>query len=145
MATKPFFIPFTSPYTLDENIKFRAFYSGEPLHYVQKRVIGYTANQLTIGVQSQGQKERKVIFNISPGALQVSCNCKSPKGTLCAHGFHALHYLCWNSKNFFTIFEPGSLVSIALENKNLFHIDYSNPDEFIVPDKSLGHLYDFKK
>jgi hypothetical protein len=36
-------------------------------------------------------------------------------------------------------------VSIALDNKNLFHINYSNPDEFIVPDKSLGHLYDFKK
>ena len=27
----------------------------------------------------------------------------------------------------------------------IFHINYSNPDEFIVPDKSLGHLYDFKK
>ena len=66
MATKPFSIPFTNPYTLDEDIKFRAFYTGEPLHYVQKRVIDYTANQLTIGVQSQGQKEHKIIFNISP-------------------------------------------------------------------------------
>jgi len=60
-------------------------------------------------------------------------------------GLFALHELCWNSKRFFTIFEPGNLVSIALDNKNLFHINYSNPDEFIVPDKSLGHLYDFKK
>jgi hypothetical protein len=84
-------------------------------------------------------------LSISSDTLEVSCNCKSPEGTLCAHGFHALHELCWNSKAFFTIFEPGNLVSIALENKNVFHIDYSNPDEFIVPDKSLGHLYDFKK
>jgi hypothetical protein len=36
-------------------------------------------------------------------------------------------------------------VSIALENKNVFHISYSYLDEFIVPDKSMGHLYDFKK
>jgi hypothetical protein len=76
MATKPFSIPFTGPYTLEEDIKFiiRAFYTEEPLHYVQKRVIGYTANQLIVGVQSQGQKEYKVIFNISPGGLQVICN-----------------------------------------------------------------------
>jgi hypothetical protein len=144
-TTTPFSIPFSSPYTLDEDIKFRSFYTGEPLPYVKKRVMGYTANQLIVGIQSQGQKERKVIFNISEETLQVTCNCKSAEGALCAHGFHALHDLCWNSKQFFTIFEPGNIVSIALENKNLFHIDYSNPDEFIVPDKSLGHLYDFKK
>jgi hypothetical protein len=77
--------------------------------------------------------------------LQVSCNCKQAEGSLCAHGYHALHELCRNNKRFFTIFKPGSLVSIALENKNLFHINYSNPDEFIAPDESLGHLYDFKK
>ena len=146
MATIPkFFIPFSSPYSLDEDIDFRAFYQGEALDYVKNRVIGYNAQQLIVGVQSQGQKERKVTFNISPEALQVSCNCKSAEGTLCAHGYHVLHELCWNSKRFFTIFEPGSLVSIALENKNLFHINYSNPDKFIVPDKSLRHLYDFKK
>lgn len=144
-TTTSFSILFSSPYTLDENIEFRAFYTGELLHYVRNRVIGYTAHQLVIGVQSQGQKERKVTFNISPDALQVSCHCKSPEGTLCAHGYHALHELCWNSKKFFTIFEPGNLVSIALENKNIFHINYSSPGEFIVPDKSLGHLYDFKK
>lgn len=145
MATKPFSIPFSSPYTLDENIDFRFFYPGEALHYVEKRVIGYNAQQLIIGVQSQGQKERKVSFNISRNLLQVSCNCKSPEGILCAHGYHALFGLCWNNEKFFTIFEPGNLVSIALENKNIFHINYSNPDKFIVPDKSLGHLYDFKK
>lgn len=65
MAIKPFSIPFTSPYTLDADINFRAFYTGEPLHYVQKRGIGYTINQLIIGVQSQGQKEHKVIFDFS--------------------------------------------------------------------------------
>jgi len=145
MATKAFSIPFISPYTLDEDIKFRKFYTGEPLHYVQKRVIGYTANQLIIGVQSQGQKEYKVIFNISPDALLVNCNCKSPKEALCAHGYHALHELCWNNEKFFTIFAPENLVSIALENKNIFHINYSNLEKFIVPDKSLGHLYDLKK
>jgi hypothetical protein len=140
-----FSIPFISPYTFDEDIHFRSFYSGEALHYVKTRVIGYTAQQLIVGIQSQGQKERKVVLNISADTLQVSCNCKSQEGALCPHGFHVLHELCWNSKQFFTIFEPGNIVSIALENKNLFHIDYSNPDEFIVPDKSLGHLYDFKK
>jgi hypothetical protein len=146
MATiTKFFIPFSSPYSLDEDIDFRAFYQGEALDYVKNRVIGYNAQQLIVGVQSQGQKERKVIFNFSAETLQVSCNCKSPESTLCAHGYHALHEFCWNSKRFFTIFEPGNLVSIALDNKNLFHINYSNPDEFIVPDKSLGHLYDFKK
>ncbi|MGN6194170.1 MAG: hypothetical protein ACTHOB_04480 [Ginsengibacter sp.] len=146
MATiTKFSISFSSPYTFGKDIDFRAFYQGESLDYVKNRVIGYNAQQLIVGVQSQGQKERKVTFNISPEALQVSCNCKSSEGTLCAHGYHALHELCWNSKRFFTIFEPGNLVSIALDNKNLFHIDYSNPDEFIVPDKSLGHLYDFKK
>jgi hypothetical protein len=146
MATITLFsIPFISPYKFDEDINFRSFYSVEALHYVKTRVIGYTAQQLIVGIQSQGQKERKVVFNISADTLQVSCNCKSQEGTLCTHGFHALHDLCWNSKAFFTIFEPGNIVSIALENKNLFHIDYSNPDEFIVPDKSLGHLYDFKK
>jgi hypothetical protein len=143
--TKPFFIPFSRPYSFGKDIDFRAFYEGEALHYVKNRVIGYNAQQLIVGIQSQGKKERKVTFNISPETLQVSCNCKSSEGTLCAHGYHALHDLCWNSKRFFMIFEPGKLVSIALENKNLFHIDYSNPDEFIVPDKSLGHLYDFKK
>jgi hypothetical protein len=72
MATPtPFSIPFSGPYTLNEDIKFRKFYTGEPLHYVQKRVIGYDADQLIIGVQSKGQKERKVIFNISPGKLQL--------------------------------------------------------------------------
>jgi len=146
MATTTLFsIPFSSPYTFDENIKFRAFYNGQSLCYVKNRVISYNANQLIIGVQSQGQKERKVVFNISADKLQVSCNCKSFDDTLCAHGYHALHDLCWNNKQFFTIFEPGNLVSIALENKNVFHLNYSNPDEFIVPDKSLGHLYDFKK
>jgi hypothetical protein len=146
MATITLFsIPFISPYKFDEDINFRSFYSGEALHYVKTRVIGYTAQQLIIGIQSQGQKERKVVFNISADILQVNCNCKSAEGVLCAHGFHALHDLCWNSKQFFTIFEPGNIVSIALENKNLFHIDYSNTDQFIVPDKSLGHLYDFKK
>src|SRR6185312_16063573 len=146
MATiRPFSIPFSSFYSLHEDIDFRAFYQGDALDYVKYRVMGYNAQQLIIGIQIQGQKERKVTFNISPEALQVSCNCKSPEGTLCAHGYHALHELCWNSKRFFTIFEPGNLVSIALDNKNLFHINYSNPDEFIVPDKSLGHLYDFKK
>jgi hypothetical protein len=144
-TTTPFSIPFSSPYTLDKDIGFRKFYTGEPLHYVQKRVIGYDAHQLIIGVQSQGQKERKVIFNISPDTLQVSCNCKSPEDTLCAHGYHSLHQLCWSNKQFFTIFEPGNLVSIALENKNVFHIKYSSLETFIVPDKSLGHLYDFKK
>ena len=144
-TTTPFYIPFSSPYTLDEDIKFRSFYTGEPLPYVKKRVMGYNADQLIIGVLSEGQKERKVIFNISLDTLQVSCNCKSPEGTLCAHGYHALHELCWSNKQFFTIFEPGNLVSIALENKNVFHINYSNLGAFIVPDKSLGHLYDFKK
>jgi hypothetical protein len=140
-----FSIQFVSPYKLDENIELRNFYTGQPLHYVKTRVIGYNAYQLIVGVQSQGQKERKVTFYVTPDTLQVSCNCKSAEGTLCAHGYHALHELCWKSKQFFTIFEPGKLVSIALENKNVFHINYSNPDEFIVPDKSLGHLYDFKK
>lgn len=144
-AITTFSIPFSSPYTLDEDIKFRKFYTGDPLHYVQKRVIGYDADQLIIGVQGKGQKERKVIFNISPDTLQVSCNCKSQEGILCAHGYHALHELCWSKKQFFTIFEPGNLVSIALENKNVFHVNYSNLETFIVPDKSLGHLYDFKK
>jgi hypothetical protein len=144
-TTKPFSISFSSAYTFGKDIDFRAFYQGEALDYVKNRVIGYNAQQLIVGVQSQGQNERKVTFNISPQTLQVSCNCKSSEGTLCGHGYHALHELCWNSKRFFTIFEPGNLVSIALENKNLFHINYSNPDEFIVPDKSLGHLYDFKK
>jgi hypothetical protein len=143
-TTIPFSIPFGSPYTLNEDIEFRAFYPGEALHYVRNRVIGYTAHQLIVGVQSQGQKERKVTFHISRDTLQVSCNCKSWEGTLCAHSFHALHQLCWNNKQFFTIFEPGNLVSVALENKNIFHVNYSNPNEFIVPDKSLGHLYDFK-
>ncbi len=138
-------IPFSSPYTLDEDIEFRVFYTGRPLPYVRSRVIGYDAHQLITGVQSEGQKEQKVIFNISTGALQVSCTCKSTEGTLCAHGYHALHELCWNNKQFFSIFAPGNLVSIALENKNIFHINYSNPDKFIVPDKSLGRLYDFKK
>ena len=146
MATNtPFSISFISPYTMDEDIELRNLYSGQLLHYVKNRVIGYSAHQLIVGIQSQGQKERKVIFHVSPDKLQVSCNCKSPEGTLCAHGYHALHELIWKSKQFFTIFEPGKLVSIALENKNVFHINYSNPDEFIVPDKSLGHLYDFKK
>jgi len=146
MATsKPFSIPFSSPYTFSENINFRTFYTGEGLYYVKNRAIGYNAEQLIIGVQSQGQKERKVTFNVSPDKLQVSCNCKSPEGSLCAHGYHALHDLCWKSKHFFTIFEPGNQVSIALENKNIFHINYTRPDEFIVPDKSLGHLYDFEK
>jgi len=144
-TTTPFSIPFSSPYTLDEDIKFRTFYTGEPLPYVKKRVMGYNANQLIIGVQSQGQKEHKVTFNISADTLQVSCNCKSSEDTLCAHGYHALHQLCWNRQQFFTIFEPGNLVSIALENKNIFHLNYSNPDQFIVPDQSLGHLYDFEK
>jgi len=145
MATNtPFSIPFSSPYTLGEDIELRAFYTGKPLPYVEDRVIGYNASQVIIGVQSEGQKELRVIFNVSPDALQVSCNCKSAEGALCAHGYHALHELCRNNKKFFTIFEPGKLVSIALENKNIFHINYSNPDEFIVPDKSLGHLYDFK-
>ena len=137
-------IPFSSPYTLGEDIDFSALYTGKPLPYVEDRVIGYNARQIIIGVYSKGQKERKVIFNVSPDAFQVSCNCKSGEGILCAHGYHALHELCRNNKQFFTIFKPGNLVSIALENKNLFHINYSNPDEFIVPDKSLGHLYDFK-
>ena len=146
MATNSTFsIPFTSPYTLDEDIDFRTLYPGKPLPYVEDRVVAYNARQLIIGVQSKGQKERKVTFNVSPDILEVGCNCKSAEGTICAHGYHALHELCWKSKQFFTIFEPGKLVSIALENKNVFHINYSNPDEFIVPDKSLGHLYDFKK
>jgi len=146
MATTTLFsILFSSPFTLDEDIDFRALYSGEGLYYVKNRVIGYNAHQLIVGVQSQGQKEYKVTFNISPDILQVSCNCKSKEGTLCAHGYHALHDLCWNNKQFFAIFEPGKLVSTALENKNIFHVNYSNPNEFIVPDKSLGHLHDFKK
>ena len=146
MATTTLFsIPFSSPYTFSENINFRAFYTGEGLYYVKNRAIGYNAEQLIIGVQSQGQKERKVTFNVSPDKLQVSCNCKPLEGTLCAHGYHALHDLCWNNKKFFTIFEPGNLVSIALENKNIFHINYFDTDQFIVPDKSLGHLYDFEK
>ena len=146
MATTTLFsIPFSNPYTLDEDIKFRSFYTGEPISYVKKRVVGYDADQLIIGVLSERQKERKVIFNISPDTLQISCNCKSPEGLLCAHGYEALHELCRNNKKFFTIFEPGNLVSIALENKNVFHINYSNLGSFIVPDKSLGHLYDFKK
>jgi hypothetical protein len=144
-TTTQFSIPFSSPYTLGEDIEIRSFYHGEPLYYVKNRVISYNANQLIVGIQSQGQKERKVTFNISADTLHVICNCKSPDGTLCAHGFHALHDLCWNNKQFFTIFEPGNLVSIALENKNVFHLNYSNPDQFIVPDKSLGHLYDFEK
>src|SRR5690348_5300694 len=144
-STTRFSIPFSSPYTFEEDIDFRAFYPGEGLYYVKTRVIGYNAHQLIAGVQSQGQKERKVILSISSNTLEVSCNCKSLENTLCAHGFHALHELCRNSKKFFTIFEPGNLVSIALDNKNIFHLNYSNPDEFIVPDKSFGHLYDFKK
>lgn len=44
METKLFFSPFASPYTLDEDTKFRAFYTGEPFHYVQKRIIGYTVS-----------------------------------------------------------------------------------------------------
>lgn len=144
VTTTPFSIPFSSPYTMDEDIEFRALYQGEPLYYVEIRVISYNAHQLIIGIQSQGQKERKVTFNVNPYKMQVNCNCKSPEGTLCAHGYHALHDLCWNNKKFFTIFQSGNLVSIALENKSVFHINYSNPDQFIVPDKSLGHLYDFK-
>jgi hypothetical protein len=131
-------IPFSSPYTLEEDTNFSAFYTGKPLPYVNSRVIGYNASQLIIGVQSKAEKERRVIFNVNPDALQVSCNCKQAEGILCAHGYHALHELCRNNKRFFTIFKPGNLVSIALENKNLFHINYSNPDEFIAPDKSLG-------
>lgn len=144
-TTTSFSIPFSSPYTIDEDIDLRAFYPGEGLYYVKNRVIGYNAHQLIVGVQSQGQKERKVTFSISADILQVSCNCKSQEGTLCAHGYHALHDLCWNNKKFFAIFKPSKLVSIALENLNIFHINYSNPDQFIVPDKSLGHLYDLKK
>jgi len=138
-------IQFSSPYTLDEDIDFRTLYTSKPLPYVEDGVISYNASQLMIGVQSKGQKQYRVTFTVSPDALQVSCNCKSTEGTLCAHGYHALYELCRNSKKFFTIFEPGKLVSVALENKNLFHINYSNPDKFIMPDKSLGHLYDFKK
>lgn len=109
MATiTKFSIPFTSPYSLHKNIDFRTFYQGEALDYVKTRVIGYNAHQLIVGVQSQGQKERKVILSISSNTLEVSCNCKSPENTLCAHGFHAIHELCWNSKNFFTIFEPAA-------------------------------------
>lgn len=144
-TTSPISIPFSSPYTFDEDFEFNMLYKGEYLHYVQSRVIRYTYHDLIVGIQSQGQKERKVILNISRDKLQVSCKCKSAEGRLCAHGYHALHDLCWNNKKFFTIFEPGNLVSVALENKNIFHINYSNPNEFIVPDKSLGHLYDFKK
>lgn len=121
-TTTSFSIPFSSPYTLDKDIKFRTFYTGEPLPYVKTRAMGYNANQLIIGEQSQGQKEFKVTFNISADTLQVSCNCKSTEDTLCAHGFHALHQLCWNRPQFFTIFEPGNLVSIALENKSVFHL-----------------------
>jgi hypothetical protein len=145
MAAKSFSIPFSRPYRLDEDINFRSFYPGEALSYVTTRVIGYDAHQLIIGIQSQGQKEHKVALNIQPHTLWIHCNCKSTEEGLCAHGYDALHTLCRNSKKFFTIFEPGNLVSIALENKNIFHLNYSNPDEFIVPDKSLGHLYDFKK
>lgn len=144
-TTTPFSIAFSSPYTLEKDIKFRTFYTGEALPYVEQRVIGYNATQLIIGVQSKGQKEHKVTFNISRDTLQVSCNCKSTEDRLCAHGYHALHGLCWNRRQFFTIFEPGKNVSIALENKSVFHLNYSNPDDFIVTDKSLGHLYDFKK
>jgi hypothetical protein len=137
-------IPFSSPYTLSDDIELGALFSGKPLPYVDNRVISFNASQLIIGVQSKGQKERKVTFSISPEALQVNCNCKAAEGTLCAHGYEALYELCRNNKKFFTIFKPGNLVSLALENKNVFHINYSNPDEFIAPDKSLGHLYDFK-
>ena len=138
-------IPFSSPYTLEEDIDVSAFYTGKPLPYVNSRVIGYNASELIIGVQSKAEKERRVVLNVSPDALQVSCNCKQAEGALCAHGYHALHELCRSNKKFFTIFRTGNLVSIALENKNLFHINYSNPDEFIAPDESLGHLCDFKK
>jgi len=90
MVTKLFSIPFTSPYTLDENINFRSFYPGEALHYVKTRFIGYDAHQLIIGIQSQGQKEHKVTFNIQLHSLLIHCNCKSTEDNLCAHGNHAL-------------------------------------------------------
>ena len=64
-------IPFSSPYTLGENIDFKTLYTGKPLPYVEDRVIGYNARQIIIGVQSKGQKERKVIFSINPHIARV--------------------------------------------------------------------------
>lgn len=95
MASTPFSIPFRSPFTLDQDIDFGALYPGEGFHYVKSRVIGYDAHHLIVGVQSRGQKERKVTFNISPDILKISCSCKTQEGKLCAHGSHALHDLCW--------------------------------------------------
>jgi hypothetical protein len=141
---QPFIFPFESAYVLNSDFDFADINPGTPLPYAKDRVINFTVTTLVIGVQSEGQKEYKVTFKISRQSLQISCNCKTAPFILCAHSFYAFHELCWINKAFFKIFEPGNRVSIALKNKSIFHTDYSRPDEFIVPDKSLGHLYDFK-
>ncbi len=142
MANTYFTIAFTRPYTFVEEKDFSTICTETSLPYVHTRVISYTQWQLLIGVQGKGLPEYVVNLNIGPENLVISCNCNKLQTTLCVHAYHALQALCHNNKAFFTMFKPGGLVSMALAHKNIFHTDYTSLTHFIVPDKSLGRLWD---
>ncbi|QES88493.1 hypothetical protein [Rhizosphaericola mali] len=56
--------------------------------------------------------------------------------------YSVLTHITYSQKDFFKIFAPGNLIELALKNTKLFHKNINSNRNFIMPDASLGALYE---
>lgn len=135
-------LEFETLYTLSEDINFHKLYDGDNHSHVKINFKDFKKDFLAYNVQQEGYKKEEISIWVSPNHLDIHCSCFSKTPIFCYHIFSVLWEITYSKRNFFEIFAPGNIIDLVVKNPKLFHKNMNNSKNFIMPDVSLGALYE---
>ena len=135
-------LEFETPYVLSENINFYELYIGDRFSHMNINFHEFRKDYLVYNAQQKGQRKEDVSIWITPSHVDINCSCFSEESFFCRHIYSVLSEITYPKKDFFKIFAPGNLIGLALKNTKLFHKNINSSRNFIMPDASLGALYE---
>ncbi|QES88689.1 hypothetical protein [Rhizosphaericola mali] len=135
-------LEFETPYVLSEDINFHKLYDGDHHSHAIINFKDFKKDFLAYYVQQEGYKKEEISIWISPQHVDIHCSCFSSEPIFCYHIFSVLWEVTYSKRDFFKIFEPSNLIEIVVKNPKLFHKNMNNSKNFIMPDVSLGALYE---